>query len=106
METKKSILEKIFEAERLNTIGYSYRTKILFGEIVILKETIEGKPVKKYFVDSFEDGNNICDRLNKIVIIKAHDNITKYKKHYAPNVHEIQTEVNKINYGTKRNTPK
>lgn len=44
--------------------GYTYRTKVLRGEQIILKEK-DGKPIQKFTVDNFEVGSKMSAMLNK-----------------------------------------
>lgn len=44
--------------------GYTYRTKILFGQQIILKEK-DGRPIQKFYIDNYEIGKKISAALNK-----------------------------------------
>lgn len=63
---KLSIEEiKFLHSEIKNAANYHYRPKILFGEQIVLKETKNGTPIKKWIVDSFEIANILCKELNQ-----------------------------------------
>jgi len=55
---------KFLHSEIKNATGYNYRGKILFGQPVVLKETKNGTPIKKWTVDSLEIANYLSKELN------------------------------------------
>jgi len=58
--------EKHFlETEGKHSKGYVYRCKLLWGDWIILKETKNGTPVKKWTIDSYEIGCELANQLNK-----------------------------------------
>ena len=57
--------KKFIESESKKSKGYKYRGKILFGSPIVLKETKNGTPVQKYYVDNLEKANYISSELNK-----------------------------------------
>mgnify|MGYP006276153241 CR=1 FL=1 len=56
---------KFLHSESKKSKGYTYRGKILFGQFVVLKETLKGTPVQKWIVDSMEKANYLSKELNK-----------------------------------------
>ncbi len=55
---------KFLETESKHSKGYKYRAKILFGQIIVLKETEAGTPVKKWIVDDMEVASSLAKDLN------------------------------------------
>jgi hypothetical protein len=56
---------KFLHSEIKNATGYNYRGKILFGQPIVLKETKNGTPIKKWVVDNLEVANILSNELNK-----------------------------------------
>jgi len=56
---------KFLHSESKKSKGYTYRGKLLFGQFVVLKETLKGTPVQKWIVDSMEKANYLSKELNK-----------------------------------------
>jgi len=67
---EKNFLQK----ESKESKGYKYRAKILFGSPIVLKETENGTPIKKWEVDNFVKAQNLSNELNK------NKNLRKIKK--------------------------
>lgn len=57
--------KKFLQIEGKKSKGYKYRSKILWGDFIVLKETISGTPLKKWIVDNMEVAEFLADQLNK-----------------------------------------
>lgn len=55
---------KFLEKEGKKSKGYTYRAKILWGEPIVLKETMYGTPVQKFVVDTYEKATALSKELN------------------------------------------
>jgi hypothetical protein len=47
-----------------NNSTHNYRPKVLFGQYVVLKETKDGSPVKKFTVDSWDVAESLANKIN------------------------------------------
>lgn len=56
---------QFLESEGKNSKGHKYRGKILWGQPVVLKETKNGTPVKKWIVDDLKTADYLSAELNK-----------------------------------------
>jgi len=56
---------KFLESEGKNSKGYKYRAKILWGSPIVLKETKNGTPIQKFYVDDYKKAEELSVELNK-----------------------------------------
>jgi hypothetical protein len=56
---------KFLQKEGKESKGYKYRAKILWGSPIVLKETENGTPIKKWEVDNLNIAQELSKELNK-----------------------------------------
>lgn len=56
----------VIRTETLETKPFKYRAKVLLGQEIVLKETPEGTPVKKFIIGDWETAEKLAGTLNRI----------------------------------------
>lgn len=76
--------EKQFIREEKGLPDYNYRPKILMGQPILLKETKDRTPIKKWYFENYEIAKKIAEKLNKENSKIRMKNGDKIRDHVGP----------------------